>query len=76
MKKLFIWIGLIRVKEDGSIRWPLSFPRWNTMRYYWKTHPWPYVFTCPKGTIKWVKGRLLPRRWGVGWLGVEFGDRG
>lgn len=73
-------IGLVTLRYDGSIRWPLSFaPAW-----LWR-HPlraarlggWFYLFRNAPGVIKWRKGRMLPIRWGVGLMGlIEFGDRG
>lgn len=35
-----------------------------------------YCFKNLPGVIKWERGRLLPRRWGFGVCGIEFGDRG
>lgn len=82
MKKLLLRVGLIRTKADGSIRWPFYVaPRWM-----WRAHLFPAVgkrhvpvalFRNLPGVIKWEKGRLLPRRWGISIFGcVEFGDRG
>lgn len=73
-------IGLIRIRDDGSIRWPLHFaPSWM-----WKSPLASlrfsglfYLFRNRPGIIKWEEGRLLPRRWGFGIAGlIEFGDRG
>jgi hypothetical protein len=78
---LLVWIGLVRVRDDGTIRWPFHCMRWWT----WKARWWPAVgerepivgvFRNRRGVIKWERGRLLPRRWGVWILGLEFGDRG
>lgn len=82
--KLLIRIGLVRRKDNGSILWPVHFaPFW-----IWKgfmRHPINmtrcngafYVFRNLPGVIKWIPGRLLPRRWGFGLFGlIEFGDRG
>lgn len=84
MVQLMIWIGLIRRKDDGSIRWPVHIaPRhvWRMVlknpRNMTKFYGLFYVFRNLPGVIKWEKGRLLPRRWGFGILGlIEFGDRG
>lgn len=84
MIKLLIWIGFIRRKDDGSIRWPVHFaPLWiwkGFMRHpinMTKCHGAFYVFRNRPEVVKWVPGRLLPRRWGVGFFGlIEFGDRG
>lgn len=85
MIRFLIWLGLVRRRENGSIRWPIHFaPAW-----IWKAfvrHPINmtkagggaiYVFRNRPEVIKWTPGRLLPRRWGVGFFGlIEFGDRG
>lgn len=63
-----------------TVRWPFHVPPWWQIKLLlrgravlgWK----PYVFRNLPGVIKWVPGRVLPRRWGIGWLGFEFGDRG
>jgi hypothetical protein len=81
MLRLFNWIGLTRVREDGTIYWPISVSPWT----FWKIalqHPFEKqfgafgVFRNKSGVVKWVSGRLLPRRWGVRILGLEIGDRG
>ena len=88
----FVHIGrkstLCKLTPDGvgdyvypeSVRWPFHAPPWWQIKLLlrgravmgWK----PYVFRNLPGVIKWKPGRLLPRRWGFGWLGFEFGDRG
>ena len=84
--RLLLWIGFVARRHDGTIRWPFSAPpRW-VLRECWKQRRllpivayagWkPYRFRNVSGVIKWLPGRLLPRRWGFGWLGFEFGDRG
>lgn len=61
--KLLLWIGLVARKADNTIAWPFHVPpRW--------------MFRNRPGVIKWMPGRLLPRRWGIGWAGFEIGDRG
>lgn len=36
-----------------------------------------YIFRNLPHVIKWIPGRLLPRRWGFGIYGlIEFGERG
>lgn len=90
--RLLVWIGLVKIRHDGTVRWPFSFPPSWVWKEMWSdllqgTNPlltlralsgyWlPYRFRNLPGVIKWVPGRLLPRRWGFGWLGFEFGDRG
>lgn len=83
MMKLLLWIGFVRRKDDGSIRWPFHAPpRWHYrdrcagLRATWGMQPGVYVFRNLPGVIKWEPGRLLPRRWGFGICGFEFGDRG
>lgn len=74
--KLLNWIGITRYKDDGSVRWPVSLPSKDWFMYHVKCNRKPYRFRNLPGVIKWEKGRLLPRRWGGGWLGIEIGDRG
>lgn len=84
MIELLIWIGLIRRKSDGSIRWPVYLAPKHCWVDFVK-HPVGmtkcngvfYLFRNLPGVIKWVPGRMLPRRWGFGFFGlIEFGDRG
>lgn len=36
-----------------------------------------YIFRNLPHVIKWIPGRIMPRRWGIGFCGlIEFGDRG
>lgn len=72
--------GKLTYVYPEQIIWPFHVPPWWQIKYLlrgravmgWK----PYVFRNLKGVIRRVPGRVLPRRWGVGWLGFEFGDRG
>lgn len=81
---LLLWIGLVTMRDDGTIRWPLKIAsawQWKrAIRYpiQWASYEdFFYVFHNLPGVIKWLPGRLLPRRWGFGILGlIEFGDRG
>lgn len=80
MSALLVRIGLVRREIDGRIVYPFHVaPHWR-----WQ-HPilsaqvsgWFYVFHNLPGVVKWEKGRMLPRRWGFGIMGlIEFGDRG
>lgn len=74
--KILLWVGIIRIRDNGTIRWPIDIPPWHVFKYYCKCDRMPYRFRNLPGVIKWEKGRLLPRRWGGGWLGFEIGDRG
>lgn len=81
--RLLLWVGLVRRKPDGSIRWPVHVaPRhiwadWGHLKATARMSGPVYVFRNLPHVVKWEKGRLLPRRWGVGFFGlVEFGDRG
>ena len=84
MTKFLLWLGVIRIRDNGKIRWPIHFsPLWiwkATMRHPINMigmHGVFYRFKNRPGVIKWEEGRLLPRRWGFGFLGlIEFGDRG
>lgn len=79
MKKMLLRIGFIRLKDNGEIRWPFHTPPKHIFWLHLK-HGAPfdrfYVFRNLPGVIKWEDGRLLPRRWGFGFCGFEFGDRG
>lgn len=85
MIELLIWIGFVRRKADGTVRWPIYVAPW----WIWKAmllHPFRRswgkcgaffgLFRNSPGVIKWEDGRLLPRRWGFRVFGFEFGDRG
>lgn len=81
--RLLLRIGLVARRTDGSIRWPVHVAPWwlwrATIRHpgLHRLHKFFYVFRNRPGFIKWIDGRLLPRRWGFGILGlIEFGDRG
>jgi hypothetical protein len=73
-------IGLVR-QANGKTVWPFRVCPW----WLWRARFWPAVgdrdplvgiFRNLPGVVKWVPGRLLPRRWGFWVLGFEFGDRG
>lgn len=71
-------IGVIRMSRDETIVWPFHWPSWEMFWFYMRGG-WGkrfYVFRNLPGVIKRVPGRLLPRRWGFGFCGIEFGDRG
>lgn len=76
MKRLLLWIGIIRIRDDGSVHWPVSIsPRWM-WRALWVGEPLFGVFRNRPGVVKWQRGRLLPRRWGIRIWFLEIGDRG
>jgi len=72
--------GRLEYIHPEGIRWPFHAPPWWQVKLLLRGHAvmgWkPYVFRNLPGVKKWVPGRLLPWRWGFGWLGFEFGDRG
>lgn len=84
IKKLLLRVGLITKDRDGEIHYPIHVaPLW--LWKWFMRHPINmtccngafYLFRNVPGVIKWLPGRLLPRRWGFGLFGlVEFGDRG
>lgn len=84
MIRFLLWLGLVaRHHTTGKICWPLHFAPWHMWKAVIRSrglrrmHGWFYVFRNVPGVIKWQEGRLLPRRWGFGILGlIEFGDRG
>jgi hypothetical protein len=49
---------------------------WHIWVYLWRSKNYAGVFRNRPGVIKWIPGKLLPRRWGFRLLGFEFGDRG
>jgi hypothetical protein len=78
---LLLRIGLIRLRADGSIRWPIHVKPthwWLFLLVHGGHHPFRRfgVFRNQPGFVKWLPGRLLPRRWGFYVLGLEIGDRG
>lgn len=74
--RLLLRIGLVALRGNGTIAWPWSWPRWDIFVMYLRYGPRLYLFRNLRGVVKWVPGRLLPRRWGFGICGFEFGDRG
>ena len=80
--RLLIWIGLTSRLPNGKLFVPFNGParhHWRSWRDLWAymrfNGPF-YVFRNRPGVVKWIPGRLLPRRWGFGVFGFEFGDRG
>lgn len=70
--------GRLEYIEPEGIVWPFDWPSsWSIFRYHVRNAGQRfYLFrNCP-GVIKRLPGRLLPRRWGFGICGFEFGDRG
>lgn len=78
---LLNWIGFVTIR-NGKIRWPFKVPprhvfsSWRSFYGYCRFWGGPYVFRNLPHVITWIPGRLLPRRWGFGLWGFEFGDRG
>jgi hypothetical protein len=76
MIKFLLWVGFVARNHDDTIVWPFHVsPKW-IRAHHWKHDRRIYFFRNLPGVIKWVPGRLLPRRWGIGFCGIEFGDRG
>ncbi len=87
MIPVLLRIGLVRRRDNGSIRWPVSIEPWRmwvvmyrNMVAYRSLTKGAFaplgVFRNLPGIIKWEPGRLLPRRWGFYVFGIEIGDRG
>ena len=75
MIELLARIGLVRLKKDGSVRWPFFI--WPRSHWRWLLLDHPVgVFRNLPHVIKWEPGRLLPRRWGIQLWMFELGDRG
>ncbi len=70
------WIGIVRIRPDGTLRLPVRLDPWWVWKINWKNGPRTQVFRNRPGVIKWERGRLLPRRWGGTIIGLEIGDRG
>lgn len=85
MTKLLLKAGFVRRREDGTLRWPFRNTPWwirkimlkNFVRLRWFDNVCPcfYLFRNDPRFIRDV-GTWLPRRWGFGVLGFEFGQRG
>lgn len=82
MIRFLLWVGFVAKRHDGTIVWPFHVPSRAVFWHHLKYGSWTgafkrvYIFRNLPGVIKWVPGRLLPRRWGFGVCGFEFGDRG
>lgn len=88
--RFLLWVGFVsldvreneqRLPKKVVVVWPFHFSGWE---HFWfllrhsdgKTFKRFYVFRNLPHVIKWRNGRLLPRRLGFGFCGIEFGDRG
>lgn len=80
--RILIWIGLVYRGHDGKIVWPIKLPprhvfsSWRSFIGYCRFWGPFYVFRNLPYVKSRTPGRLLPRRWGFGIFGFEFGDRG
>ena len=73
---LLRWVGVVRIRPDGSLRLPVSVSPWWIWKSLYRQRSWFGVFRNRPGIVKWERGRLLPRRWGFRFVGLEIGDRG
>lgn len=77
---LLLWIGFVRRRLDGTLRFPVHLAPahfwWFLLRRGGGPFPRFGIFRNRPEVIKWLPGRLLPRRWGFFVLGLEVGDRG
>jgi hypothetical protein len=69
-------IGLVRLKSDRSVKWPIHVHPRHMWRYTFRHEPPIGFFRNLPRVVKWEKGRLLPRRWGIRIFIIEIGDRG
>ena len=84
MIRFLLWLGLVsRDPSTLKLVWPVAFApahifrNWRTFVGYCRFWGPVYVFRNRPGVVKWIPGRLLPRRWGFGVFGlIEIGDRG
>lgn len=84
--KFLCWLGVIARRRDGTIHWPISIEPWHMWKVQWVSFKRGEWFNAPfapfglfrnlPGVIKWIPGRVLPRRWGFFVFGIEVGDRG
>lgn len=85
MVGLLLKAGVVRRRDDGSLRWPVHVAPWWIWRVRfhcliageWVNAPVAAfgVFRNLPGVRRDV-GTWLPRRWGVQILGLEIGQRG
>lgn len=82
LQALLIRIGLTRWLDDGKLFVPFHMPPYykseGVRGYIYRCRfcgPF-YIFRNRPGLIRRIPGRMLPRRWGFGVYGFEFGDRG
>lgn len=61
--------------RPGPLRYIYVSP-WHTWVFYWRTGDFFGVFRNLPEVVKWIPGKLLPRRWGIRIWGLEIGDRG
>ena len=80
--RFLLWVGLTNY-VDRKYTVPLHvapkhvWTDWPSFRATVRTNKLFYVFRNLPHVVKWKEGRLLPRRWGFGILGlIEIGDRG
>lgn len=84
--RLLLRIGIVK-RVKGRVVWPLSIDPWGLWVVMWREMIGTRsltrgsfapigVFRNLPGVIKWIPGRLLPRRWGFHFFGLEIGDRG
>ena len=80
-------VGLVAIDRKGVVHWPFYIAPWEMWKMYFLNPEWSHshckaiggwfaFFRNSPGVIKWIPGRLLPRRWGFRIIGFEFGDRG
>ena len=81
--RFLLWLGFVaRSSDKVTIDFPFHMPprhafkTWRCFKHHCQFHGPFYIFRNRPGVIKWIPGRLLPRRWGFGIYGFEFGDRG
>ncbi len=72
-------LSFLRVEVINRIPY-LNIAPWHCWVALWRSRViqdkrWGFFRNRP-AVIKWIPGRLLPRRWGFYVLGFEFGERG
>jgi hypothetical protein len=82
MVLFLLWLGFVRRDASGTLRWPFKgppgyvFESWRSFVGYCRFWGGPYIFRNLPHVTRDVPGSLMPRRWGVGLWGFEFGHRG
>lgn len=63
--------------QDKSIKLGyLQISPYRWWKFMWSSKDYCGIFRNHPEVVKWIPGKVLPRRWGFYILGLEIGDRG